>query len=313
LLFKLKFAVDVNNKYFIYKIILGIMMNGISENKKGILYVVATPIGNLEDITLRALRILREVDLIAAEDTRQTRKLLEAYNISASLISLHEHNEKLKSSSIVERIKAGKNVAYVSDAGTPCISDPGYYLISLAQSEEIKIVPVPGVSAVITAMSVCGFPADEFIFCGFLSARQNKRRQALELLKKERRTIIIYESPMRILSTLEDILILLGDREVVIARELTKMFEEIKRGRISPLLKNSNQLKTKGEFTIIIKGAEEEQQKITDEEIEKSLRQFLENNEISMRDAVAEVVAMTGLPKNRIYKIAVKVEKKLNI
>jgi len=313
LLFKLKFAVDVNNKYFIYKIILGIMMNGISENKKGILYVVATPIGNLEDITLRALRILREVDLIAAEDTRQTRKLLEAYNISASLISLHEHNEKLKSSSIVERIKAGKNVAYVSDAGTPCISDPGYYLISLAQSEEIKIVPVPGVSAVITAMSVCGFPADEFIFCGFLSARQNKRRQALELLKKERRTIIIYESPMRILSTLEDILIILGDREVVIARELTKMFEEIKRGRISPLLKNSNQLKTKGEFTIIIKGAEEEQQKITDEEIEKSLRQFLENNEISMRDAVAEVVAMTGLPKNRIYKIAVKVEKKLNI
>ncbi|HOW56934.1 MAG TPA: 16S rRNA (cytidine(1402)-2'-O)-methyltransferase [Smithellaceae bacterium] len=289
------------------------MMNGISENKKGILYVVATPIGNLEDITLRALRILREVDLIAAEDTRQTRKLLEAYNISASLISLHEHNEKLKSSSIVERIKAGKNVAYVSDAGTPCISDPGYYLISLAQSEEIKIVPVPGVSAVITAMSVCGFPADEFIFCGFLSARQNKRRQALELLKKERRTIIIYESPMRILSTLEDILIILGDREVVIARELTKMFEEIKRGRISPLLKNSNQLKTKGEFTIIIKGAEEEQQKITDEEIEKSLRQFLENNEISMRDAVAEVVAMTGLPKNRIYKIAVKVEKKLNI
>ncbi len=288
-------------------------MNGISENKKGILYVVATPIGNLEDITLRALRILREVDLIAAEDTRQTRKLLEAYNISASLISLHEHNEKLKSSSIVERIKAGKNVAYVSDAGTPCISDPGYYLISLAQSEEIKIVPVPGVSAVITAMSVCGFPADEFIFCGFLSARQNKRRQALELLKKERRTIIIYESPMRILSTLEDILIILGDREVVIARELTKMFEEIKRGRISPLLKNSNQLKTKGEFTIIIKGAEEEQQKITDEEIEKSLRQFLENNEISMRDAVAEVVAMTGLPKNRIYKIAVKVEKKLNI
>jgi len=283
------------------------MMDGIIENKQGSLYIVATPIGNLEDITLRALRILREVDIIAAEDTRQTRKLLGAHNISTSLISLHEHNEKAKSSSIINKIQQGENVAYVSDAGTPCVSDPGYYLIALAQSEGIKIVPIPGASAVITALSVSGFPSDEFVFCGFLPARQNKRRKALELLKSDNKTIVIYESPMRITSTLEDISVILGDREIVIAREMTKLFEEIKRGRISTLINNANQMKTRGEFTIIIKGAEKEQLQITDEEIKKMLRQLLKNDKNSIRDAVAEVVTMTNLPKNKVYKLAIKV------
>ena len=278
----------------------------INNDKSGILYIVATPIGNLEDITLRALRTLREVNLIAAEDTRRTRKLLNAYEISTPLISLHEHNEKEKSLLIIAKIKSGMNVAYVTDAGTPCISDPGYHLVRLVHAENLRVIPIPGVSAVITALSASGIPADNFIFCGFLPAKENKRRKFLEELKEEERTVVFYESPARYLAALQDMFNILGDCEIVIARELTKIFEEIKYGKISEFLDSSVQGKTKGEFTIILKSKEKEPIAVTAEEIEKKLLQLWKNKKISLRDAVHEIVRETGLSKKKVYDLALK-------
>ncbi len=280
-------------------------MKSIDE-KSGLLYIVATPIGNLEDITLRAMRILQEVDLIAAEDTRHTRKLLNACEIATPLISLHEHNEREKSSVIIVKIKSGMSVAYVTDAGTPCISDPGYLLVRAARAQNIRVVPVPGVSAVAAALSVAGIPADNFIFCGFLPAKENKRRKFLENLKGEENTIVFYESPARYRAALQDIYNVLGDREIVVARELTKMFEEIKGGKISSFLADGLQGKVKGEFTIIIQGKEKETASISDGEIETELLQLRKNNEMSVRDAVSEIVRRRGLPKKRVYDLAVK-------
>ncbi len=274
--------------------------------QQGILYIVATPIGNLEDITLRALRILKEVSLIAAEDTRRTRKLLNAYEISTPLISLHEHNEKEKSSVIIAKIKSGMSVAYVTDAGTPCISDPGYHLVKLAQTENISVIPVPGVSAIITALSASGFPADSFVFCGFLPAKENKRRIYLEELKEEIRTIVFYESPARYPAAIQDMYDVLGDREIVIARELTKIFEEIRYGKISSFLNGNAQGKTKGEFTIIIQGKEKEPAVFAPEEIAEKLLQLWKNKKISVRDAVHEIVQQTGLSRKKVYDLAVK-------
>ena len=280
-------------------------MKSIDE-KSGLLYIVATPIGNLEDITLRAMRILQEVDLIAAEDTRHTRKLLNACEIATPLISLHEHNEREKSSVIIAKIKSGMSVAYVTDAGTPCISDPGYLLVRAARAQNIRVVPVPGVSAVAAALSVAGFPADNFIFCGFLPAKENKRRKFLENLKGEENTIVFYESPARYRAALQDIYNVLGDREIVVARELTKMFEEIKGGKVSSFLADGLQGKVKGEFTIIIQRKEKETASISDGEIETELLQLRKNNKMSVRDAVGEIVRRRGLPKKRVYDLAVK-------
>lgn len=279
----------------------------INVDNSGILYIVATPIGNLEDITLRAIRILKEVNLIAAEDTRRTRKLLNAYEIATPLISLHEHNEKEKSLLIISKIKSGISVAYVTDAGTPCISDPGYHLVKLMHAENLCVIPIPGVSAVITALSASGFPADNFMFCGFLPAKKNQRRKFLQKFKEEEKTIVFYESPARYLAALQDMCDVLGDREIVIARELTKIFEEIKYGKISKFLGSSVQGKTKGEFTIILKGKEKEPIALTNEEIEKKLLQLWKNKKISLRDAVAEIVQQTGLSRKKVYDLAVKV------
>lgn len=277
-----------------------------TDEKSGLLYIVATPIGNLEDITLRAMRILQEVDLIAAEDTRHTRKLLNACEIATPLISLHEHNEREKSSVIIAKIKSGMSVAYVTDAGTPCISDPGYLLVRAARAQNIRVVPVPGVSAVAAALSVAGFPADNFIFCGFLPAKENKRRKFLENLKGEENTIVLYESPARYRAALQDIYNVLGDREIVVARELTKIFEEIKGGKVSSFLADGLQGKVRGEFTIIIQRKEKETASISDGEIETELLQLRKNNKMSVRDAVGEIVRRRGLPKKRVYDLAVK-------
>lgn len=269
--------------------------------------MVATPIGNLEDITLRALRVLKEVDLIAAEDTRHSRILLSAYNIKTPLISLHEHNEKERSALIVSRIKDGKSVAYVSDAGTPCISDPGYLLVNFALENKISVIPVPGPSALITALSVCGLPADHFLFCGFLPPKENKRRRFLESIKDEEKTIIFYESPARITDALKDIYDVLGDRQIVVARELTKVFEEIKRGRISDITAQVSAGKTKGEFTVILQGAFHGPVSLTEDEIQEKLLQLWAERSMSLRDAVADVVRQTGLPRKKVYDIAVKI------
>ncbi len=281
---------------------------------QGLLYIVATPIGNLEDITLRAIRILKEVDLIAAEDTRHTRKLLNAYKITTSLISLHEHNEREKSALIIDKIKGGMNVAYVSDAGTPCVSDPGYQLVSFAQAERIKIIPIPGPSALIAAMSAAGIPADNFSFCGFLPPRENKRRLFLELLKDDERTIIFYESPTRFMSTLKDIYEILGNREIVVARELTKIFEEIKRGEVIDFIEYYSENKIRGEFTVILSSVKKTPISFTDEDIEKQLLELWEDKNVSLRDAVAHVVKEKGLQKKKVYDLAVKLRlQKANI
>jgi len=221
---------------------------------KGILFIVSTPIGNREDITLRALRILKEVDLIAAEDTRHTGLLLKRFGIETSLSSYFEGNELRKRDLILSRLKQGDRVALVSDAGTPGISDPGFRLIQLAIENQIPVVPVPGPSAVITALSVSGLPTDAFLFKGFLPHKSTKRRGMLEQLEKARETIIFYESPHRILDTLKDISDILGDREIVLARELTKIYEEVLRGRVSDIQGQIIGRKMKGEITLVISG-----------------------------------------------------------
>jgi 16S rRNA (cytidine1402-2'-O)-methyltransferase len=221
---------------------------------KGTLYIVSTPIGNMEDITLRALRILKEVDLIAAEDTRRTGLLLKHFGIQASLTSYFEGNELKKREFILAKLKEGKNVALVSDAGTPGISDPGFRLVQLAIQNQIPIVPVPGPSAVITALSVSGLPTDAFLFKGFLPHKSKKRKDLLKELEEVRETLIFYESPHRILETLSDILEILGDREIVLTRELTKVYEEIIRGKVSEILNQVGERTLKGEITLVISG-----------------------------------------------------------
>jgi 16S rRNA (cytidine1402-2'-O)-methyltransferase len=282
-------------------------MNKSAGEKQGKLYMVATPIGNLEDITLRALRVLKEVDLIAAEDTRHSRILLNAYNIKTPLISLHEHNEKERSELIVSRIKNGISIAYISDAGTPCVCDPGYHLVHIALENQISVIPVPGPSALITALSVCGLPADHFLFCGFLPPKENKRRRFLESIKDEEKTIIFYESPARIIDALKDVYDVLGDRQIVVARELTKVFEEIKRGWVSDIVAERSVSKVKGEFTVILQGAFLGPVSFTDDEIQEKLLQLWAERTISLRDAVAEIVRRTGLSRKKVYDMAVKI------
>ena len=222
--------------------------------KPGTLYLVSTPIGNLEDITLRALRILKEVDLIAAEDTRHTRRLLTHYEIQTPLTSYFEGNQRMKGNKLIERLKAGETIALVSDAGTPIISDPGYPLLRGCIEAEIPIVPIPGASAVVTAASVSGLPLHNFAFEGFLSPKSGKRKRQLGVLTDEERTLIFFESPHRLRRFLEDALEVMGERDIVVARELTKRFEEVFRGNTSGALEKFQGTEPRGEFTIIIAG-----------------------------------------------------------
>ena len=222
------------------------------ENSPGTLYIVATPIGHLEDITFRAINVLKQVNLIAAEDTRRTRILLNVYDIKADLISYHDHNKERQGEKILQYLLSGKSVALVSDAGTPGISDPGYYVINLAIQHTIPVIPIPGVSAVIAALSASGLPSDRFCFEGFLPKKSNSRRKFIQTLRDEDRTIIFYESPYRIVATLQDFLDIYGERWVVVARELTKRYEEVMRGTLSDVLKTLRGRKIKGEFTVLI-------------------------------------------------------------
>lgn len=212
------------------------------------LYIVATPIGNLEDITLRALRILKEADLIACEDTRRTKILLDKYQIKKPLVSYHQHSHLQKIDYLIGELKAGKSIALVSDAGTPDIDDPGGILVNRAAKEGIEVVPIPGPSSLSVALSVCGFYANSFLFLGFLPKKKG-RKKLFDFLKEEKRLIAFFESPYRIIKTLKDFQEALGDREVCVCRELTKKFEEIYRGRISEVLLK---IKEKGEFTVVI-------------------------------------------------------------
>ena len=221
---------------------------------KGVIYIVSTPIGNLEDITLRALKILRDVDLIAAEDTRRTRKLLSRFDIHTPLVSYFEHNELKRLDKLLSHLKRGKDIALVSDAGTPGISDPGYRLILKAIERGIQVMPIPGPSAVIAALSVAGLPTDSFTFVGFLPKKGGKRRKLLDKLRDSGWTSILYESPHRVMETLEDLLATCGDRQIVVTRELTKTFEEVIRGRLSETIDILKGRKIKGEITIVLAG-----------------------------------------------------------
>jgi len=224
------------------------------ENERiGTLYVVGTPIGNLEDITLRALRILQEVDIIAAEDTRRTRKLLAAYNIHTPLTSYFAHNEARKTQYLLDRLKAGKSIALVSNAGTPGISDPGYRLLRAAREAGVPIIPVPGASAVVAALSISGLPADAFVFWGFLPPKAKARRERLEQILNTGLTAVIFEAPHRLLASLKDLEELCGTRQIVVARELTKKFEEVFRGTPVEIRKElAGRERIRGEFTLVI-------------------------------------------------------------
>ena len=218
----------------------------------GTLYVVSTPIGNLSDITLRAIDTLKTVDLIAAEDTRHTKTLLNRYEIQTPATSYFEYNKVRKADYLLKVLKEGRSVALVSDAGTPGISDPGYKIIRLCIDSGISVIPVPGVSALLTALTVSGKPTNSFTFEGFLSNKQARRKSQLSKLREEGRTVIVYESPHRILKLLEDILEVYGDNEIVLARELTKKFEEVKRGKVSTLLEGLKSTGPRGEFIVIL-------------------------------------------------------------
>lgn len=220
----------------------------------GILYVISTPIGNLKDITLRAIETLKAVDIIACEDTRHTKKLLSHYGITTPTTSYFEYNKVKKGEYLMRLLEEGKSVGLVSDSGTPGISDPGYNIIKLAIEKEIRIIAIPGPCAFISALILSGMPTDNFLFCGFLSNKGSKRRRQLELLKGQTRTIIFYESPHRILKALQDMLEIFGDRDIFIARELTKVFEELLRMKISEAIRHFTSIPPRGEFILVVRG-----------------------------------------------------------
>ncbi len=226
-----------------------------SPKNAGALYVVATPIGNKDDITVRALSVFREVDLIAAEDTRKTRRFLAFHDIRSKLVSYHEHNEEKRTPQLIRKLNRGHQIALVSNAGTPLVSDPGYRLIETAISHNIDVVPIPGVSAAIAALSVAGLPTEAFVFVGFLPKKKGKRLQQLQALATADRTLIFYESPGRILALLQDIIKIMGDRRGALAREMTKLHEEFLRGRLSEIAQTL-QVRTgiKGECTLLVAG-----------------------------------------------------------
>lgn len=271
----------------------------------GTLYIVATPIGNLEDITLRAIRVLKEADLIAAEDTRHTRNLLSKYEIETQLTSYHDHNKEEKAPVLVARLLEGKNIALVSDAGTPGISDPGYFLINLAIDQQVPVVPIPGTTAAIAALSISGLPTDRFVFEGFLPVKHTARIKRLQGLANEERTLIFYEAPHKIIKTVEDMFAALGDRRAVITRELTKIHEEAIRGTLSEVLKQLNEGTIKGEFTIIVHGASPEPRK-KDIDTAEYLKNLMLHRGLSKKEAIAAAADELGVPKKEVYKESLK-------
>ena len=263
-----------------------------------ILYVVATPIGNLEDISLRALRILGEVKLIAAEDTRKTRRLLSKYKIKTAMTSYFEHNKMTKLDYILEYLKT-EDLALVSEAGMPGISDPGYELIAAASQRGIDVVPIPGPSAVTTALAISGLPTDRFIYTGFLPHKTNDRKRTLKSVADESGTIILLETPHRLTAALDDILAILGDRKLTVCRELTKLYEEVFRGTVTEAIKHFS--KPRGEFTLVIEGKAKDEKTGITKDIEKQLHELYLGG-AKAREAIGVVSGKTGLSRKELYK-----------
>jgi 16S rRNA (cytidine1402-2'-O)-methyltransferase len=275
----------------------------------GCLYVVATPIGNLEDITLRALRILKEVDAIACEDTRQTVKLLSHFEIQKRMISYHEHNEITRAPEIVIDLEQGAKVALVTDAGTPAISDPGHRLVSLCVRHGIKVVPVPGPSAFVAALAASGMPVEEFAFIGFLPARQSARRKALRALALETRTLALYEAPHRLSDTLEDALEILGNRPAVVAREITKMYEEFLRGHLEDIASAVRKKPVRGEITLLIGAsdgqtphAENAARAAATEPLSHRVDAIMKENGVDRKAALKQAARERGITRREAYK-----------
>lgn len=273
----------------------------------GSLYIVATPIGNLEDTTLRALRVLKEVDLIAAEDTRHTQILLSHFDIRTPLTSYHEHNERRKAQPLVERLLGGENIALLSDAGTPAIADPGYRLVVEAVRAGIRVIPLPGASALAAVLSASGLPTDRFVFEGFLPAKRQERKAKLQTLRHESRTLIFYEAPHRLRESLQDMEQIFGDRQIVIAREVSKVHEEFLRGTIREVAGRIIGQTVKGEITIVVHGSTDES-RVSEEELKSEIRRLAADG---MR--VKEIAEVIGeryqLAKREVYRLALQLGK----
>jgi 16S rRNA (cytidine1402-2'-O)-methyltransferase len=277
---------------------------------KGTLYVVATPIGNMDDITLRALNVLEQVDLIAAEDTRHTGKLLKYHNIKSHQVSYHEHNEKERTPLLIERIESGSSIALVSNAGTPTVSDPGYMLLQSAVEKGIRVIPIPGASAVVAALSISGMPTDSFIFIGFCAKKKAKRLKQLQELANEKRTLIFYEGPGRILAFMKELADVMGDRYGVLCREMTKLHEEFLRGPLSELIDSlSHRPAVKGECTLLVKGCEENKE-VSKDVIRAELIEALGNKRGKISEASRIIAQKYGLSKNKVYDEALRLKKK---
>jgi 16S rRNA (cytidine1402-2'-O)-methyltransferase len=278
-------------------------------NQSGILYVVATPIGNLEDLSPRAQRILTEVDLVAAEDTRHSRKLLEHFHISSVLVAYHDFNERKVETALVEKLQAGKDIALISDAGTPLINDPGYRLVRSAHGHGIKVVPIPGPSAIICALSAAGLPTDKFIFEGYPPDKQQARIRYLHKLRFETRTLVFYEAPHRIIEFIDDLVLVFGNtRQGTIARELTKKFESIKTATTAELSVwlRENPDHQRGEFVVMLEGADPRAHD-TEVDAERLLELLME--ELPLRKASAIAAQFTGIGKNELYQLGLSLQK----
>jgi 16S rRNA (cytidine1402-2'-O)-methyltransferase len=265
----------------------------------GTLYVVATPIGNLEDMTYRAVRILGEVDLIAAEDTRHSRKLLAHFGVQKPLVSYHDHNERQRQERLIEKLQKGETIALISDAGTPCIADPGYRLIASCYDAGIRVVPVPGPSATITALSAAGVGTDRFAFEGYLPNKTKARKDLLRQLNGEQRTLVFYEAPHRLSATLSDVAEILGpERHIVIARELTKLHEEFFRGAVSDAVERFEREPARGELVLILPPSTRGPQM----NVRDALRKLLDEGDLSRREAVKLIAKEYGLPSSDVYR-----------
>lgn len=276
--------------------------------QSGCLYLVATPIGNLEDITLRALRILKEVDIIAAEDTRNTKKLLSYYDISTPLVSYHEHNQEQAGEKILQWLGEGKTVALVSDAGMPCISDPGADIVRKAVKADFAVVPIPGANAALTALIASGLSPQPFYFFGFLHRSSKERKKQLSLLKNRKETLIFYEAPHRLQDTLKDMEAVLGNRNIVLARELTKKFEEFLRGTVEEAVQWTKDNEVRGEFCIIIEGSqdgeesEDEAPYWSNMTIKEHVELLMKEKQLTSKEAIKEVAKLRGIPKREVYQ-----------
>lgn len=286
---------------------MNIQKSFIGTEEQGLLYIVATPIGNLEDMTLRAIRILKEVDVIAAEDTRQSRKLLAHFDISTRLVSYHEHNKEDSGKELLRFLQMGKRIALISDAGMPGISDPGYELVQVASEARVPVIPVPGANAALSALVVSGLPTQPFVFLGFLPKNKKSLQSTLQAYEGRNETLVLYEAPHRLVKTLTQLHAVLGNRRIALARELTKKYEEVFRGTLEQALEQVEQHPPRGEYVVVVEGTEKLAEQSRQERswwmevsIEEHVAHYIQEG-MEKKDAVKQVAVERGVPKREVY------------